>query len=84
MTDEELDNLYGTNPNADSVQGFIDALNIFRTYMDTDNKSFFLGAEHDEIFMYSDGPEPDSEDGYKVIALGWRYNPELAGWSKFV
>lgn len=77
------DDRYMTAPNAKSVEAFIEALGIFaKYYEDGTAKSYFMGAEHDELFIYdSDGISEDSEDGQRLSELGFHHNGE--GWSFF-
>lgn len=60
-----------------------EALLILAKYDD----SGYVSAEHDNIFSCvstEDLPE-DSEDGRRLIELGWHVDTEYdAGWSKFV
>lgn len=46
------------------------------------HRSDFLQAEHDELYAGS-APDSESEDGKKLIELGWRYNADLESWSVF-
>jgi hypothetical protein len=77
------DDNYMSAPNAKSVGAFIEALGIFAKHYDGGmDKSFFMGAEHDELFIYdSDTISEESEDGQRLNALGFHYNGE--GWSFF-
>jgi hypothetical protein len=76
MKNEENDeDLYLTAPEANSIKGFIEALNIFSKYMEKGtNETYFCGAEHDELYLYvgtDDLPE-ESPDGRRLRALGFR------------
>lgn len=72
-----------SDTNSKSVKGFIEALGIFaKRYEKGLDQRFFMGAEHDELFIYdSDDIAEDSEDGKRLEALGFHFNGE--GWSYF-
>lgn len=74
---------YMSDQNSKSVKGFIEALGIFaKHYEKGDAKKYFMGAEHDELFIYdTEEITEDSEDGKRLEALGFHYNGE--GWSYF-
>jgi hypothetical protein len=84
MTDYETEDLYMTAPEAKSIKGFIEALNIFAKYFDKGmNKTFFCGAEHDELHFYMDTdtlPE-DSADGRRLQELGFHCGDNM--WEYF-
>jgi len=42
----------------------------------------FLGAEHDIIYAASK-PRPGSEDGKKLVELGWYWDSDVDSWSAF-
>jgi hypothetical protein len=67
-----------------SIAGFIAALEIFARYTDRAmEETYFLGAEYDIIYIYVDPdkcPE-DSEDGNKLVSLGWHVDD--VGWGYF-
>ena len=86
MTDEELDNFVETIPRdatAKSVAGVIEAFQIFAKYLENGlNQQYFFEGQHDKIFVYVD-PEkllPQSDDGKRLIALGFYPNLELDNW----
>ena len=77
------DDNYMSAPNAKSVEAVIEALQIFAKHYENGlGQKYFMGAEHDELFIYdSDGIAEDSGDGKRLDALGFHYNGE--GWSYF-
>lgn len=63
-----------------STDEWIESLEIFKKYDDTDGLS---GAEHDEVFG---GPDPEvvsAEDLKRLEELGW-YDSEYGGFQAFV
>lgn len=77
------DDNYMSAPNSKSVASVIEALQIFSKYYAKGlDQRFFIGAEHDELFIYDSYAIPeDSEDGKRLNALGFHWNGE--GWSYF-
>ena len=77
------DDAYMSAPNSKSVGAVIEALGIFAKHYEKGlDKRFFLGAEHDEIFVYeSHGILENSDDGKRLSELGFHYNGD--GWSFF-
>ena len=75
MENEENDeDLYMTAPEAKSIKGFIEALNIFSKYMGKGtNETYFCGAEHDELHLHvgTDDLPKESPDGRRLQALGF-------------
>lgn len=72
--------------NKKSIQGFIDALQIFAKHDPKGlDKKYFLEAEHDAIHSHV-SPEAipaDSPDGRLLEALGWYVDSEIECWSYF-
>lgn len=78
------DDNYMSAETAKGAAGFIEALHIFAKYWkDGINNSYFMGAEHDILYIYdSDIPE-DSDDGRRLEALGFHRDDDLEGWAYF-
>jgi hypothetical protein len=77
-------NEYMADPLAKSIGSFIEALNIFAKYTEKGlNQRFFFGAQHDEINVYvgTDDLSPDSDDGKRLIELGFHESEEA--WAYF-
>jgi len=83
---EDEDDLYMKAPEANSIKGFIEALNIFAKYVEKGiDEPYFCGAEHDELHIYvktDDLPE-DSPDGRRLSELGFHTNGETDSWGYF-
>lgn len=78
------DDIYLTDPRANTVEGVIAGLTILSKYMEKGmQESFFCGGEHDIIHIYvgDDALAEDSEDGQALIRLGFRV--EDGGWAYF-
>lgn len=78
------DDNYMKDPRAKSAEGFIAALQIFAKYWPKGmSNSFFMGAEHDILYIYdSDIPE-DSDDGRELNGLGFHRDDDIDGWAYF-
>ncbi len=42
----------------------------------------YMQAEHDELYA-GNKPDPGSEDGKKLLELGWNWDEGLGCWSVF-
>jgi hypothetical protein len=77
IEETEYEKLYMTHPKAKTVEGFVIGLHILCKYMDDRlNQKFFLGAEHDIIYIYAEKPEEGSHDGLRLSELGFHYEEE--------
>ena len=84
MNDEESDRLYMSDPKAKSIGAFIEALTILARYVEGGvEKKHFSGAEHDVFYAGGDGPVEDSEDGRRLLSLGWHYEDETESWAYY-
>jgi hypothetical protein len=84
--DEEDDALYLKAKEAQTIKGFIEALNIFAKYTDKGiDESFFCGAEHDELYMYVELEKlsTKSEDGKRLLQLGFHADKESGNWAYY-
>ena len=82
----EADKQYMKSADAKSVVGFIKGLNLLAKHMeDGVDTKFFLGAEHDVIYVYTEEGEPkkDSLDGIGLSELGFHYDEDVEGWAYF-
>ena|ERR1700688_3260848 len=89
----EADKRYMKDPLAKSVFGFIKGLYLLAPYMkEAENTKFFLGAEHDVIYIYTESlngpledekgsPKEDSPDGLALSELGFHYGDY--GWEYY-
>jgi len=79
------DESYMRDPMAKTVNGFIEALEILARYMkDGKERKFFCGAEHDEIYFYTEnGPDELSDDGVRLSELGFHFEEDAEGWVYF-
>lgn len=82
------DELYMNADNAKSVAGFIEGLTILAGYMPKGlGTKFAFGAEHDVIHIWGDVTldilREDSEDGRKLLALGFHTDDDLDQWQYF-
>lgn len=69
-----------------TIEGLIEALQIIAKYNGGGLKAqFILMAEHDIIWMDSDlgPPAEDSDDGKRLIELGWHYDRSAEVWAYF-
>ena len=85
--EKESDRRYNQDPNAKSVLGFIQGLSLFlQQFMKhgADTK-YFLGAEHDVIYIYTEGGKPDEEcaEGLRLSELGFHYDEDVEGWAYY-
>ena len=81
------DDLYLKDPKAKTLGGFIEAINIFARHKSLGLKeSYFFNAKHDILYAGIDNDElpEDSEDGIKLVMLGWHVDSDIEGsWSYF-
>jgi hypothetical protein len=66
------------------MQKLIEAFTIFGKYTSND---YCLSAEHDQIWIFVDSGElpVDSEDGNRLVELGWDVDTEVDNfWTKYV
>ena len=68
-----------------TVTAFIEGLSILTKYMkDGDNQSYFLGAEHDQIWIYTEeSPGQLTADGQRLDQLGFFYDDDIECWSYY-
>lgn len=91
LSEDESDALYMKAPEAKSVRGFIEALGILAKYMDKGlDSAHFSGADHDVFYVqtrsnedYEAEPAESSEDGRRLIALGWHFDGDTDGWAYY-
>lgn len=88
MTEDELDDLYMKDPRAKTVEGFIAGLTLLAAHMPNGlSQKFAFGGGHEEIFIWGDvtldAVPRDSEEGHKLIALGFHADEDLDQWSYF-
>lgn len=78
------DKTYMVDPAAKSVSAFIEGVKILSRHMKEGLETrFFMGAEHDVIYVYVD-PESlpeDSANGQRLSALG--FHVENDSWAYF-
>lgn len=70
----------------DSARAWIEAFGIFAKHWKNGlDEKFFMGGEHDEIFIYVDleSIPPESEDGRRLIALGFLPDLDSENWMHF-
>lgn len=71
---------------ANTPEGWIETFEIMAKYMPNGLQTkFFLQAEHDVIYSYIEGevlPE-DTEDGKRLIELGWYFDSDIGVWAYF-
>ena len=91
LDEEESGRLYMSDPKAKSVTAFIEALTILARYMDNHIESkHFSAAGHDVFYVNTESdedgqarPGEDSDDGRRLVALGWHLDSESDGWAYF-
>lgn len=69
-----------------TIEGLIEAFQIIAKYnSDGLKEKFVLMAEHDIVWVDSDlgPPAEDSEDGKRLIELGWHYDESAEAWAYF-
>lgn len=91
LPEGESDDLYMKDPKAKSVAGFIEALGILAKYMKAGvDTAHFSAAEHDVFYVSTDyakdgdyeaEPAENSEDGRRLVMLGWHFDGETDGWA---
>jgi hypothetical protein len=77
------DKTYGRAPEAKTIRGFIEALQILATAIpDGLDAKYTMDSEHD--VLWSDGNIAlDSEAGKRLMLLGWHFDEEVDRWAYF-
>lgn len=89
MTPDEIEEFILSVPksrNYNSIAGWIEALAIFSKYDKLGLKrTNFCGGEHDTIYFYIgiDKLLPASEEGKKLISLGFTPDLDSENWVKY-
>lgn len=78
------DTLYASDPEARTISGMIKSLQIFASHEDVGIwKKFLLSTGHDVIFSNTK-MGLHTEDGQRLVALGWHWDEEHMCWGFFV
>jgi len=81
------DDLYLKDPKAKTLEGFIEAIQIFAKHKKLGlAEPYVFSAEHDVIYTNIDEEElpEDSEDGKRLSMLGWHVSSDIEGsWAYF-
>jgi hypothetical protein len=64
------------------TKDIIEGLQILSKYMNPNG--YDVGAEHDILYVYVEGPKPSGEDQLKLDKLGWHVDSDSGNWACFV
>jgi hypothetical protein len=83
--ESESDKRYMKDPMSKTVEGFINGLHILSRYMEADlGTKFFFGAEHDIVYIYTDGnPSQLTSDGLRLSELGFHWDKDTEQWAYY-
>lgn len=71
---------------ANSPEGWVETFEILAKYMSNGMQTkFFLEAEHDVIYSHisADDVPANSEDGLRLVELGWHLDSDIECWAYF-
>lgn len=86
MTEDERNALYMTNPQAKTLNGLVQSFMLFGLHTEKGmDQSYPIDAEHDILYGPCDSDEipEESEDGKKLLALGWHYDDDAGRWAYY-